>query len=148
MSNTKDSNLKMQLAHDYFMKHGDCSFIQQEVEEAWLYVDLMFEQLEKREQKDLDAKDSKDVEDSECITPCTSIVEGFTVNWDNLPEWAEWFAIDRDGSCYIYSYKPQIKEGYDYWADFDRVDEGRAEIIGSLNYPKDWKNTLTKRPSF
>lgn len=146
MSNTKDCNLsKMQLAHDYFMKHGSCSFIQQEVEEAWLYVDLMFEQLEKRNLKD---SDYQDVEDSKDIKPCTPTVEGFTVNWDNLPEWAEWFAIDRDGDCCIYSYKPQIKYGYDYWADFDIfTDEGRAECIGSVEHVKDWKNTLTKRPS-
>ena len=138
MSNTKDCNLKMQLAHDYFMKHSDCLFIQQDVEQAWLYVDLMFEQLEKREQKDKCCENTKS---------CTSSVEGFTVNWDNLPEWAEWFAVDRDGCCYIYSYKPQTKDGYDYWGDFNRVDEGRAEIIGSVDCVKDWKNTLTKRPS-
>lgn len=150
MSNTKDCNLKMQLAHDYFMKHGDCSFIQQDVEQAWLYADLMFKQLEKREQKDLDCKYGENNKYVKYNTPCTSSVEGFTVNWDNLPEWAEWFAIDRDGSCYIYSYKPQIIDSYDYWADFDmvkNVDGGKAECIGSLNYPKDWKNTLTKRPS-
>ena len=106
MYNTKDCNLKMQLAHDYFMKHGDKLPVDFGVEKAWLYVDLMFEQLEKRNLKDLDSKDSQCNED---VESCTSVVEGFTVNWDNLPEWAEWFAIDRDGSCYIYSYKPQIK---------------------------------------
>ena len=144
MSNTKDCNLKMQLAHDYFMKHGDCSFIQQDVEQAWLYVDLMFEHLEKRNLKDLDCKD---VKDSECNTPSTTIVEGFTVNWDNLPEWAEWFAIDETGYCYVYSYKPYVKDFYNYWADFNRSDDGRAERIGSVEDVKDWKNTLTKRPS-
>ena len=141
MSNTKDCNLKMKLAHDYFMKNADCSFMQQDVEQAWLYADLMFEQLEKRNLKDLYCQDVK------CDTPCTSIVEGFIVNWDNLPEWAEWFAIDRDGCCYIYSYKPQIIDGLSYWADFDMVRVGRAERIGSVDYIKDWKNTLTKRPS-
>ena len=80
MSNTKDCNLKMKLAHDYFMKNADCSFMQQDVEQAWLYADLMFEQLEKRNLKDLYCQDVK------CDTPCTSIVEGFIVNWDNLPE--------------------------------------------------------------
>lgn len=144
MSNTKDCNLKMQLAHDYFMKHGDCSFIQQDVEQAWLYVDLMFEQLEKREQEDLD---SQDVKDNECNTPCTSVVEGFTVNWDNLPEWAEWFAVDKRGDCYIYSHEPQIQEGYDYWAYFDRGDEGKSERIDYVDCVNGWKNSLTKRPS-
>ena len=81
MSNTKDCNLKMKLAHDYFMKHGG-SFIETDVEKAWLYADLMFEQLEKRKLKDLDGEDSQD---SENTKSCTSIVEGFTVNWDNLP---------------------------------------------------------------
>lgn len=138
MSNTKDCNLKIQLAHDYFMKYGDCSFIESDVEKAWLYVDLMFEQLEKREQKDKCCENTKS---------CTSSVEGFTVNWDNLPEWAEWFAIDRDGCCYIYSYKPQFIDGHNCWVNFDIVYDGRAECIGSVEHVKDWKNTLTKRPS-
>lgn len=139
MSNTKDYNLnKMKLAHDYFMKHGDKLPVDFSVEQAWFYVDLMFEQFEKRNIKDLDVKD---------IGSCTSIVEGFTVNWDNLPEWAEWFAVDRDGCCYIYSYKPQTKDGYDYWGDFEDGDNGRAECIGSVEHVKDWKNTLIKRHS-
>ena len=45
MSNTKFYDLKMKLAHEYFMKHGNCSFIEADVEQAWLYIDLMFEQL-------------------------------------------------------------------------------------------------------
>ena len=137
----------MQLAHDYFMKHGNFTFIEADVEQAWLYADLMFEQLEKRNIKDLDCKETEDIQVCENTKSCISTVEGFTVNWDNLPEWAEWFAVDRDGCCYIYSYEPQIQEGYDYWAYFYGDGEGMSEKISYVDYVKDWKNTLTKRPS-
>ena len=74
MSNTKDCNLKMQLAHDYFMKHGDKLPVDFAVKQAWLYVDLMFKQLEKREQKDFDCKYGENNKYVKYNTPCTSSV--------------------------------------------------------------------------
>ena len=52
---------------------------------------------------------------------------------------AEWFVIDGGGDCYVYSYKPQIKDGYDYWLYSDEDVSHRSECIGSVNHVKDCK---------
>lgn len=33
-----------------------------------------------------------------------------TILWDKLPEWVDWFAIDRSGDAFAYARKPQLKE--------------------------------------
>ena len=61
-------------------------------------------------------------------------------DWDNAPEWAQWWAVDVNASAYWYENKPE-PSGNDIWSasgdhemdDFDKYDWG-------------WRNTLQERP--
>lgn len=33
-------------------------------------------------------------------------------SWDDAPEWANWVAMDKDGSWWWHDHKPAIKEGH------------------------------------
>jgi hypothetical protein len=37
-------------------------------------------------------------------------------SWDKAPEWAQWWAMDADGSCHWYSQEPAAKQFSGVWA--------------------------------
>lgn len=71
-------------------------------------------------------------------------------SWDNAPEWANWLAMDADGTWYWYNVKP-IKDDDCWFIDdagcvyssivlqSDKVIENNAIIFN-------WKQTLEHRP--
>lgn len=62
------------------------------------------------------------------------------INWDNIKEGYDWFAVDHSGDGYIYSSIPIIKkEGY--WVD----TESQFLSVGRFTCP-DWKKSLIQRP--
>ena len=57
--------------------------------------------------------------------------------WENAPEWANWYAIDDDGSKTYYEYKPEpVIAGWWY------SEKGRTESF----LVRDWQSTLQERP--
>lgn len=58
-------------------------------------------------------------------------------DWKDAPEWAQWLAMDDDGSWYWHETKPYIELGYWY------SDEAMAEIVSPIN----WTESLEGRPS-
>ncbi|MED6004909.1 MULTISPECIES: hypothetical protein [Enterobacteriaceae] len=75
------------------------------------------------------------------------VLEDFTLDWDKIPDWANFFAIDKDGLQYIYAYEPYLVIDRDYWADHEGLQDGHSEEVDIVkNYTGDWKNSLRKRP--
>lgn len=77
-----------------------------------------------------------------------AIASIFEPDWDNAPEWAEWFAVDFGSSCYFYNSKPILNEDFIWWhaadADFASVETvDIAHMKGSL---ENMERTLQKRP--
>ena len=62
-------------------------------------------------------------------------------NWDEAPEWANWWAVDEDGSAWWYILKPSLDESEWFTERVDSNFAGRANLNGY-----DWKQTLTQRP--
>ena len=56
-------------------------------------------------------------------------------SWDDAPEWANWLAMDSDGSWYWFQNKPY--EGNVVW-------HSEAGHVEPVNVP-DWKDTLESR---
>jgi len=59
-----------------------------------------------------------------------------------MPEWATCYAIDEDGSVYLYEEKPEVDEDWDgtMW-----IAKGRNEFSGVTLDPRlfgDWRTTL------
>ena len=112
---------KLTLAHDWVMKFGEPTYINESVEQAWNYADAMFEEAEKRKDKTL----------PDAI---------WQPDWDALPSHANYFAMDECGECYAYKSKPKICD--DQWDYGDSI--GRCDSFG---YTGDWRNSLRIRPS-
>lgn len=63
-------------------------------------------------------------------------------DWKDAPEWAQWLAMDEDGSWYWYAGKPFII--LRYW---ECHSDSNTEWTGSTpNYPVPWQGTLESRP--
>ena len=59
--------------------------------------------------------------------------------WKDAPNWANWFAKDRNGVWHWFEYEPEISLYGDYWS----CSRGRSEIV--KEHTIYWKKTLEKR---
>lgn len=63
-------------------------------------------------------------------------------DWKDAPEWAQWLAMDEDGSWYWYAGKP-----FTILAYWECHSDCNAEWAGSTpDYPVPWQGTLESRP--
>lgn len=68
----------------------------------------------------------------------------YEVEWDNLPDWANYVAIDKDGAVCCYDTKPI--DGEDKWGLWG-LDWDNYQFIVELNAEvTNWQETLTSRP--
>ena len=63
-------------------------------------------------------------------------------NWQDAPEWAKYWAQDRDGQAYWYEVEPYVDERMTQWSQPNRT---KVEEDMSLWLPT-WRNTLQERP--
>ncbi len=61
-------------------------------------------------------------------------------NWDNAPDWANYWAVDGDGVAWWYEIKPQHNEGDNGWI-------GDGVLSGADSTCESWKETLQPRPT-
>ena len=118
---------------------------------AWSLADLMKEEAEKREKEEA-AK--KRAEIQKLLNADNTFVERegqhfddveWQPDWSLAPEWAKWWAMDKDGDANWYALKPFV--GVDYFQNQDSSAEHRA-FLGTLNfgYKGDWRDSLRIRP--
>ena len=61
-------------------------------------------------------------------------------NWDDAPDWAEWWAVNENGMSYYTMLEPTpTRNGY--WANC-----GCWKFAGEVELDCSWFDTLTKRP--
>lgn len=147
---------KLQMAHDYFMKHVNSNQYgnvddEELVSWSWQYADTMFAEFEKREKEEA-AK--KRVEIQKLLNADNTFIERegqyfddveWQPDWSLAPDWAKWWAMDKDGDANWYALKPFV--GVDYFQNQDSSAEHRA-FLGTLNfgYKGDWRDSLRMRP--
>jgi hypothetical protein len=67
------------------------------------------------------------------------------INWDNIPEEYNWFAIDCNNNFgYLYKTKPAPHESISIWVEKFFEKAVSVEYVGEYS---DWKATLQQRPS-
>ncbi len=118
---------KMKLAHDHAMKYMDSYLgdIETLVSVSWKYVDLMFEQEEKRKVKGVpDAIDQE-----------------WQPDWSVAPSWAVSYTHDEFGGIW-WDIVP-IQSGAIWFSDIGLY---RSEKAPDFGYQGDWRNSLRKRP--
>jgi hypothetical protein len=68
------------------------------------------------------------------------------IDWDTMPAWAKFVAMDKGGKWYLHTSKPLIDEDFYYW-------KGKSDSIWNLipseyapKWDGDWRNSLIERP--
>lgn len=65
-------------------------------------------------------------------------------NWDDAPEWAQWWAVDESGQQTWFQYLPIADTYEDMCGEWLPVSGGEMESVRGI--VPDWKNTLARRP--
>ncbi|MFA5166588.1 MAG: hypothetical protein WC449_04845 [Candidatus Paceibacterota bacterium] len=65
---------------------------------------------------------------------------GLQPNWNDAPEWANYWAIDKNGHGHFYEQEPFV-EDYQWVVDF-----GDYQFDHNYGYIEYWKDTLRRRP--
>ena len=119
---------KLTMAHEYALKQmeslSENSTMQSLVSVAWQYADAMQAEADKRVNK----------ERPEALT------EEWQPDWSQAPEWANWWAMDKDHTANFFRGKPEITNGNGW--DFGGVMQSN----NSHNYQGNWQDSLRKRP--
>lgn len=71
-------------------------------------------------------------------------------DWKDAPEWAQWLAMDEDGSWGWYSHKP-VPEGQDqygkFWGKASNADQYKRATGGRRDeFHSNWQKSLEPRP--
>jgi hypothetical protein len=62
-------------------------------------------------------------------------------NWEDAPEWANYFAKDRDERWFWFEHEPLINHAISCWT---RKTDGRIQL--AIDNENSWKQSLRKRP--
>ena len=120
---------KLQMAHEYFMKHGrNNSWMESDVIDAWKYADAM--------QAEADKRNYSEKQDSSEWQP----------DWSQAPDWANWWCLSVRHGAMWFSREPICTKST--WAMLNDVKFCAASFdeAPSFGYKGDWKNSLRKRP--
>ena len=60
-------------------------------------------------------------------------------SWESAPDWANWLAMDEDGTWFWYETKPLVAEGSDSFSA-----EGKCLEVTETN--RGWEDSVEKRP--
>lgn len=132
------------MAHEYVMNYmasPDCkdTTVSNIVSVAWSYADLMQDEADKRKSKpeppSLQQTFIDGVEQPRYAPPC----EEWQPDWSQAPEWANWWAADKDLVSFWHEDKPK----------FDEIEFYQCGMFcdaPSFNYQSNWQESLRKRP--
>lgn len=153
---------KLEMAHDWFMKHanGNTNFIEIEVEKAWQYADAMQAEADKREDKSIPDVFKKD-KDGNCLHTHTTFgggecfdcgvnLEGeWQPDWSQAPDEYKWAGVTADytgnitGTIFFIS-EPDVasKSVYSCYIGGDEAILNNS----TFGYTGRWQDSLRKRP--
>ena len=149
---------KLEMAHEWIMKHDDGSMsVEVVVFKAWQYADAMQAEADKRERKErTDVLLTKD-KDGNCLhfhhefghkkcMDCGASLEEWQPDWSQAPDNdVQYFAVDEDGQGGWYITKPTLCSDHWYWSEWgERLN--KYDHAPSFGYTGDWRNSLRKRP--
>nr|DAN04655.1 MAG TPA: hypothetical protein [Caudoviricetes sp.] len=155
---------KLEMAHEWYMKHGKDNVMEKSIACAWQYADAMQAEADKREDKKqaerikiyADAFMNCEIqvidEDGDCrITTRQKELDRdkWQPDWSQAPEWANWWVIGSLTKQGIWSAtKPNSAKinGVDYWEVTSPSGDEHLSVAPSFNYQGDWRDSLRKRP--
>ena len=133
---------KLQMAHEFMMKKMETETIDNHWElfySSWRYADAMQAEADKRKPiPKLPALQQTFIDGVEQPRYAPSCDE-WQPDWSQAPEWADWWAIDKDLVSFWHEDKPK----------FDEVEFYQCGVLcnaPSFNYQGNWQDSLRKRP--
>ena len=116
---------KLKMAHEYALEMAKQGIPLKSCKElGWKYADAM--------QAEADSRVNKER---------PSVLQEWQPDWSVAPEWAKWWAMDKDGVANWFDDKPSCDCGY-----LSFGDALQCNLAPSFNYRCDWKDSLRKRP--
>jgi len=132
---------KLEMAHEWAVELLRSGYHSDDIIScAWQYADAMQAEADKRENKETCDKslniDSKELN-----------VEEWQPDWSQAPEWANWWAMDKNGKGFWHSLTPSRDQSMADWVvDFSSGIDFSYKVSPDFNYTGDWRNSLRKRP--
>ena len=131
---------KLEMAHDYSRDivsnwEYDDSF--DPVAEAWQYADAMQAEADKREKEEQDKLKQNERNHHDELVFIG--LEEWQPDWSQAPEWANWWATDKDLVSFWHEDRPK----------FDEIEFYQCGMFcdaPSFNYQGNWKESLRTRP--
>ena len=145
---------KLEMAHDWMMKHDDGSMsVEVVVFKAWQYADAMQAEADKRSKAEVEQK-RKAVR--EMLNADNTFlekegqhfddVEEWQPDWSQAPDWANWWCLSVMHGAMWFSREPICTKAT--WAMLNDVKFCAASFdeAPSFNYQGNWQDSLRKRP--
>lgn len=144
------------MAHEYVMNYmasPDCkdTTVSNIVSVAWSYADLMQDEANKREKKEVEeeSKNSREVRQKFINTfekhkLCCS--EEWQPDWSQAPSRMNYYFMNRDGGEYWTVNKPDEPNMTEHVMDFRDCGGDCYAYASSQNYQGKWHESLRKRP--
>lgn len=124
---------KLELAHEYskvLLTKFETITVDQIVDVSFSLAELMLAENEKRKDKSR-----------------PEVLDEWHPDWSQAPDWANWWAMDRDRRCNWYELKPSREQSVSEWVvDFRGNGSHHFLASPSFGYQGDWKDSLRKRP--
>lgn len=111
---------KLEMAHEWYMmqiRRNGCAL----VADAWKYADAMQAEADKRNKEEAEEKRKYM---RELLNADNTFLEKegrhfddmeWQPDWNQAPEWYNWWAMDEDRKCHWFSKKPNLVDGFDEW---------------------------------
>ena len=126
---------KLQMAHEYFMKHGrNNSWMESDVIDAWKYADAMQAEADKRVVKLPDV--FFDANKNEEWQP----------DWSQAPDWANWWCLSVMHGAMWFSREPICTKSTWVMLNDVKFCATSFDEAPSFNYAGNWQDSLRKRP--
>lgn len=135
---------KLTMAHEYFLRIVSNPSVTLRAEDlqniqhnAWVYADAMQAEADKRNNKETCDKNMG--LDSSVLKPSNSMELEWQPDWSQAPDWANWWAIDKDLVSFWHEDKPK----------FDEIEFYQCGMFCDaprFNYQGNWKDSLRKHP--
>ena len=88
--------------------------------------------------------DGKSLTESTAPKTYQKMFESSEIDWKSAPSWAEFYAIDKDGTASWFSKKPMISDSEGRWVLLMTGDS--KTIPGKFHNKGDWHHSLQPRP--
>ena len=125
------------------MRNGQCAVVEYRSNAAtpWPWTGYNFKTMEFSMWGDYGNSGDVGVwENDDLIEPC---IDKPVVDWSKMPAWANWVAMEADGTWFYYSDKPQ-HHGDRFWLASEYICRIPKEFQPS--FTGNWRDSLVERP--